>query len=194
MSISTQPTARQASLQRALSSRLSANSALELHVAKNTAAHGSGPASIDSWTSMKHPHSSICFQPNCPQAVLCQPVLAHAARMHSEGLLPALASETASQIQAQKQLSLDVEQACCIPIVQPEGSAEPSVQSRKQLCLDSNTCPHNMLMQHAARLQAEFAGMKDGTAVITDKAAWVVAARQAAQEVTGSCTCRDHHM
>ena len=192
MSISTQPTARHASLQRALSVRLNAPSSMD------TAALRTGPADKIQKPEIATVDYASWPQPlsNCAAHTLCidgsSACLPQLTELPAQGLLPAIASELAGQIQARKRASFKCQPSCISEAGQvsheaadvPGGSANGLLkQSSKRARFSSVTCTDIRLAQQAASLEDEFAAMKDGTAVIADKAAWVAAARQTALQV-----------
>ncbi len=194
MSVSTQPTARQTSLQRALSSRLSANAVPDIHGVSQGLhkSHRTGLPALERMPLLNPYHSGSILLPVVPQDAACQPFQPHLGCFQGQGLLPPLASEIANQLQAKRRMSPDVEQACCIAVKQPEDSKPESAVSQhgRQLeqrpCLSTPEDACTRLGEHVARLEAEFAAMRAGTDTIADKAAWVAAARQTAHEVTDS--------
>ena len=193
MSISTQPNAPQASLPRALSARLNAPSTMEVVAASRTGPseklqrpkltvmdYAFRPPSLDDCTAQASPDN---------RNLSCLPQM---GELPAQRLLPALASELASQLQARKHASLNIQPSCSS---QP-GSAQHQLadeaatstgelpqQSSKRPRLTPSTCPAARLAQQAASLEDEFAAMKAGTAIIADKAAWVAAARHTAHQV-----------
>ena len=197
MSISTQPTARHASLQRALSARLNAPSSMD------TAALKTGPAdkiqkpeitTVD-YASWPQPHSNCAAHTLCSDgSSACLPQL---TELPAQGLLPAIASEIAGQIQARKRASLSCRPTCISEAGEvsheaadvPGGGAHGLLrQISKCAQFSPVTCTDIRLAQQAASLEDEFAAMKAGTAVIADKAAWVAAARQTALQVQKALT------
>lgn len=193
MSISTQPNARHASLPRGAPARMSAASTMEV------AAPRSGPAD-----EMQRPRATMmdyAFRPqplgnatagipfnNSGPSCMPKPTEPPAQR-----LLPALATELASQLQARKRASLNSQLSCssesgpaqhAVATVPVAGPCDLLNQSSKRPRLSPVTSPAARLAQQAAFLEDEFVAMKAGTAVIADKTAWVAAARHTAHQVT----------
>lgn len=192
MSISTQPNAPPASLPRTLSARLNAPSTTEL------AASRTGPSdkmqrpkpTVMGYSFMPRPLGDCTAQASPKNSILsCLPQLIEPP---AQGLLPALATELASQLQARKRASLHSQPSCSSQSGPAErqvaAAAESSAcdllkQSSKRPRLTPITCPAARLAQQAACLEDEFAAMKAGTAIIADKPAWVAAARHTAHQV-----------
>lgn len=193
MSISTQPNAPHASLPRALSARLNAPSTTEL------AASRTGPSdkvqrpklTVMGYSFMPGPMGGCTAQAPAESSILsCLPQLNEPP---AQGLLPALASELASQLQARKRASLRSQPSCRSQsgpaqregaIVTESSMSDLLKQSSKRPRLTPTTCPAARLAQQAASLEDEFAAMKGGTAIIADKPAWVAAARHTAHQVS----------
>lgn len=191
MSISTQPAARHASLQRALSARLNAPPSMDV------AAQRTGPAdkmqraaliTVDVVSWPQPLDSCTAHTPCNDNSSSCLPQL---TALPTEGLLPAIASEP-SQIQARKRASLNCQPTCSRESghVHPETATSAGdtahgllKQNSKRVCLSPVTCPDISLAEQAASLEDEYAAMKAGAAVIADKAAWVAAARHTAHQV-----------
>ena len=130
---------------------------------------------------------------NCAAHTLCSDgssaCLPQQTELPARGLLPAIASELAGQIQARKRASLNCElqPTCSSEAGQvsheaadvPGGSAHGLLkQNSKRARFSSVTCTDITLAQQAASLEDEF-----GNAVIADKAAWVAVARKTAPQV-----------
>ena len=190
MSISTQPTARHASLQRALSSRLNAPIGMDAAVLRTDPADKIQRPEVTTRDSESRSHQlgisaahTLCRDGSSS----CLPQL---TELPAQGLLPAIASELASQIQARKRASLNCQQTSILGSAQAyleadnvsEGSALFK-QSSKRPRSSPVSCTDIRLAQQAASLEDEFAAMKAGTAVIADKAAWIAAARHTAHQV-----------
>ena len=147
------------------------------------------PPSLDDCTAQASPDNRI---------LSCLPQL---GEPQTQRLLPALASELASQLQARKHASLNIQPSRSSQSGPAErqlaDEAETSTgelpqQTRKRPRLTPSTCPAARLAQQAASLEEEFAAMKAGTAVIADKTAWVAAARHTAHQVP-DCWAYDQH-
>ena len=196
MSISTQPPARQASLQRAVSARLNAPLAAELAVPRTGPAEKKQRLGADTLecTAVPQPLSTCCLS-QWPGHSNSQPCLPHAGKPPPQGLLPAIASEVASQLQARKSANFNHQLACSV--IQPQAKAadaakllpeaivmaEPNHNGKRSQTTTVATID-SRLNRQAASLQAEFDAMAAGTAVIADRAAWVTAARHTAHQVS----------
>ena len=192
MSISTQPTARHASLQRALSARLNAPIGMDTAAIRTGSADKIQRPEIATMDYVSWPRQlgNSAAQTLCSDGSSSD--LPQLTELPAQGLLPAIASELASQIQARKCASLNC-QPNCIPKSGPayceaddvsRGSAHDLLkQSSKRARSSPITCTEIRLAQQAASLEDEFAAMKAGTAVIADRTAWIAAARRTAHQV-----------
>ena len=194
MSISTQPAARHTSLQRVLSARLHVPSTMDMTA-----------SSTDPADKMQRPRVTTMDEASWPQplsncaaqtysndsSLSCLPQ----AQLPAQGLLPAIASELASQLQAKKRASFSCQPTCssgtgqahCTAADVPEATtSDPLKHNSKRVRLSPVTNIDVRLAQQAACLEEELAAMKAGAAVISDKAAWVAAARHTAHQVPDS--------
>ena len=188
MSISTQPAARHASLQRALSARLNAPIGMDTAVLRTGPADKIQRPEVTTMESESRSHQLG----NSAAHTLCRDGSSsrQLTELPAQGLLPAIASELASQIEARKRASLN-----CQPTyisesgqayLEADGVSEGSAllkQSSKRPRFSPVSYTDIRLAQQAASLEDEFAAMKAGTAVIADKAAWIAAARHTAHQV-----------
>lgn len=187
MSISTQPIARQASLQRVLSARLNAPSATDTAGQKTGSddkAHRTGATALEWAASQQLPTAKAFAHTLYNPEWSC---LSQLTELPARGFLPVGASNLASQLQTENCPSVQAHPACTPGLAAcklPDGIAsQPTKQHNKHSGLMPQATMDNSLLQEAASLEADFAAVKAGTAVIADKAAWVAAARHTAQQV-----------
>ena len=192
MSISTQPTARHASLQRAVSARLSAPIGMDIAALRTDPADKIQRPEITTMDYVSWPHQfgdsaahTLCIGDSSS----CLPQLTEPP---AQGLLPAIANELASQIHARKRASLNYQPTGISESGQAHLEADDASEGRahdllnpssKRVRISPVTCTVVRLAQQAASLEDEFAAMKAGSAVIADKAAWIAAARHTAHQV-----------
>ncbi|DBA98112.1 hypothetical protein WJX77_004739 [Trebouxia sp. C0004] len=210
MSISTQPAARQPSLQRASSSRLSMVSMSDI---KNTrtgieATNKSGFATMEHTSSLKQPLHTLDLPPALSQAAAFQSAPPQAPDFHilhpqitsrqchwpqychapSQTAVSAAANYVPNPVQAWQQLVSAAEQpynATLHHLQAKEGhsGAQPSMHLRKRPCLGTEADICSRLDRHAEQLQAEYAAVRAGTGRLDDQAAWIAAARKTAHQM-----------
>ena len=192
MSISTQPIARQASIQRAPSARLNIASDADRAEPADKMQQNAGPTAFERAVKLQ-PSDAKCLMHIAP---LKYSGVLQSTALQAQGLLPAASSGVASHLQARMSASLTCQQACPIKQAQVSDAAakaysmnvlEDISQGSKRQRTSPKSSLRPSLFDEAGSLEAEYAAMKAGTTIITDRAAWVQAAKRAAHQVHRSC-------